>query len=387
MQPTRMTPTSLGFGVSMNTGAMPALPASLVLPPDFPLALEPQQVSTIQDRVEKFDFINMPAQKIAVLSKEPTDNLNRALSGFLDRISKSENPQLFKLVDALSEEVAKEKLGELAEQILSAKPALKDRILGMFSKKALQKGLDRAYEELGRVARNKSKTLSDSITDKERKLTVEMAKLSDELRNMDAVKAEYRKAFISFGEEVVFLTSVLAKTKAEEPAIMAAIGNDVMAQQEFQDKLQSLESVALSRATMFTRMPAEALLIRQVQNAGIATLQELTVTTGDQFASIRMTLVGLHGAHMVQGVQRLGQSTAALDSNLQSARAKLMGTVVAEAATAPGRNRVAQANNLQKVVADTKSLQAIVDNARVENATNFKLANEIVSQAQQALLT
>lgn len=387
MQPTRMTPTSLGFGVSMNTGTMPVLPASLVLPQDFPLTLESQQVAAIQDRVEKFDFANMPAQKIAVLSKEPTDNLNRALSGFLDRISKNENPQLFKLVDALSEEVAKEKLGELAEQILSAKPALKDRILGLFSKKALQKGLDRAYEELGRAARNKSKTLSDSISDKERKLTVEMAKLSDELRNMDAVKAEYRKAFISFGEEVVFLTSVLAKVKADEPALLAAVGNDVMAQQEIQDKLQSLESVALSRATMFTRMPAEALLIRQVQNAGIATLQELTVTTGDQFASIRMTLVGLHGAHMVQGVQRLGQSTAALDSNLQAARAKLMGTVVAEAATAPGRNRVAQANNLAKVVADTKALQTIVDSARVENAANFKLAHETVSQAQQALLT
>jgi len=387
MQPTRMIPTSLGFGVSMNTGTLPVLPASLALPPDFPLSLGEQQVRDIQARVEKFDFAAKPAQEIALLSKGPTDNLNRALSGFLERISKNENPQIFKLVDALSEEVAKEKLGDLAEQILSAKPSKMDRFKGLFSKKALQEGLDRAYEELGRVARNKSKTLSDSISDKERKLNVEMDKLSDELRNMDAVKAEYRKAFIGFGEEVVFLTSVLAKAKADEPALLAAVGNDMMAKQDIADKLQLLESVALSRASMFTRMPAEALLIRQVQNAGVATLQELSVTTGDQFASIRMTLVGIHGAHMVQGVQRLGQSTAALDSNLQDARAKLMGTVIAEAANAPGRNRLAQANNLQKVVADTKALQGIVDTARVENASNFKQAQAIVSQAQQVLLT
>jgi hypothetical protein len=394
MQPTRMTPTSLGLGAGSSTGTLPVLatatlptlPAGLVLPQNFPLNLEQQQLAAVQARVDNFDFASLPAQHIALLGQEPTNHLNRVLDGFLDRINKNDNPQLFKLVDTLSEEIAKEKIGELAEAMLSAKPSLKDRLLGLFSKKALQAGLDRAYEELGRVARNKSKSLSDVVTGMERKLQVEMAKLGEELRNQDALKGEYRNSFVSFGEEVLFLNSALVKAQAQAPALLAAADKDVMAQQEIHDKLQALESVALSREAMLTRLPAEALIIRQLQNAGISTLQELTVTMGDRFASIRMTLLGIHGANLVRGVQRLGQANAALDNQMQEARAKLMGTVVATAANAPGNNRVEQANNLKKVVAETQALQTIVETARDANRVKFDEARATMAQARQDIL-
>jgi len=369
--------------VSVPTATAPVLPTGLNFPQNFPLTLEPQQLNAIQTRVQGFNFAALPAQNIALLGQEPTDSLNRALDSFLDRINKNENPQLFKLVDTLSESIAKEKLGDLAEQMLSAQPGLKDRILGMFSKKALQRGLDKAYEELGRIARNKSKTLSDVVVGMERQLKVEMAKLQDELRNMDALKGEYRKAFVSFGEEVLFLNNALAKAQAEAPALLAAADKDVMAQQEIHDKLQALESVALSRESMLTRMPAEALIIRQVQNAGISTLQELTVTMGDRFASIRMTLLGIHGANLVRNVQRLGEANATLDNQLQEARAKLMVGVVTTAANAPGNNRLEQANNLKKVVADTQALQTIVETARDSNRAKFIEARTTLAQARQ----
>jgi hypothetical protein len=387
MQVTTMTPTSLGLGVGMSTGSLPVLPAGLVLPENFPLNLEQQQLATIQDRVKKFDFASLPAQHIAQMGQEPTDNLNRALDGFLDRLNKAENPQIFKLVDALSEEIAKEKIGELAEQILSAKPSMKDRIVGMFSKKALQQGMDRAYEELGRVARNKSKSLSDFVVAKERTMQTEMAKLMQELGNMDQLKSVYRTAFIGFGEEAVFLNSALQKAQAQAPALLAAVEKDVSAQQEIHDKLQALESVALAREAMLTRMPAEALIIRQLQNAGVSTVQEMSITMGERFASIRMTLLGIHGANLVRGVQRLGQANAALDNQLQAARAKLMGTVVTTAANAPGNNRVEQANNLQKVVADARDLQTIVEASREENRRKFAEARATMSQARQDILT
>lgn len=386
MQVTTLTPTSLGLGAGMSTGTLPVLPAGLVLPQNFPINLEPQQLGAVQARIEKFDFASLPTQHIALLGQEPTTNLNRVLGGFLDRINKGENPQLFKLVDTLSDAIAKEKIGELAEQMLSATPSLKDRILGLFSKKALQRGMDRAYEELGRTARGKSKSLSDVVEGMERKLHAEMVKLGEELRNMDVIKGEYRKAFVSFAEEVVFLNNALAKAQAQAPALLAAADKDVMVQQEIHDKLQALESVALSREAMMTRMPAEALLIRQLQNAGISTLQELTVTMGDRFASIRMTLLGIHGANLVRGVQRLGQANAALDNQLQEARAKLMGTVVTTAANAPGNNRVEQANNLKRVVEDTRALQTAVEAAREANQAKFAEARSTLSDARQDLL-
>lgn len=387
MQATSIKPTSVGFGAPLavqQPGAV--LPVGLVLPQNFPLNLEAQQSAAIQARVEKFDFAIIPSQNYAQLSQGPTDALNRVLDTYLDRINKNENPQLFKLVDTLSEALEKEKIGELAEQILSAKPSFKDRILGLFSKKALQQGLDRAYEELGRAARSKSKSLSDVVVSMERKLQIEMAKLTEELRNMDAIKHEYRKAFNAFGEEVVFLTSALAKAQAQAPALLAAADKDVLLQQEIHDKLQALESVALSREAMLTRLPAEALIIRQLQNAGISTLQELSVTMSDRFASIRMTLLGIHGANMVRNVQRLGEANAALDNQLQQARAKLMNTVVTSAANAPGNNRVEQANNLQKVIADTQALQVIVEASREANRLKFVEARATMAQARQDIL-
>lgn len=396
MQPTRITPTSLGLGVSPAASlasslpvaavtATPAAPATtpLVLPEKFPVNLDATQTAKILERVENFDLMTQPAEDIATLGSEPTADLNHALGVALDRISNSENPQLFKLVDKLQEEIAKERIGELAEQMLSAQPSMGDRILGVFSKKALQRGLDRAYEELGRAARAKSKTLSDVVEGMERKLQVEMTKVHDELRHMAAVKGEYRNAFFGFAEEVAFLSTVLAKSQAQAPALLKAAGQDVTLQQDIQDKLQLLESVALSRETMMTRMPAEALIIRQLENAGISTLQELSVTMGDRFASIRMTLLGIHGANAVRNLQRLGQSGADLDSHLQEARAKLMGTVVTTAAHAPGKNRLEQANNLKRVVTDTQNLQAIVETAREENRAKSAEARAILSQARQ----
>lgn len=392
MQPTRMAPTSLGLGASTGSlpvqvaASMPVMSASLVLPQNFPVNLEQHQLATIQNRVNEFDFASLPAQHFALMSQGPTDNLNRVLGVFLDRINKNENPQLFKLVDTLTDAIAKEKIGELAEQILSAKPGVWDRILGLFNKKALQRGLDRAYEELGRAAQGKSKSLSDVVVGMERKLQGEMTKLGEELRHMDGIKGEYRNAFVSFAEEVVFLNNAFLKAQAQAPALLAAADKDVLVQQEIHDKLQALESVALSREAMMTRMPAEALLMRQLQNAGVSTLQELTVTMGDRFASIRMTLLGIHGANLVRNVQRLGQANANLDNQLQEARAKLMGTVVSTAANAPGNNRIEQANNLKRVVDDTRALQTVVETAREANKAKFAEARATLSDVRSDLL-
>ena len=393
MQPTRIAPTSLGFGAGSTTGSLPvvatatplALPVALVTPDNFPITLSDEQVADLLVRVEEFDFAGMPAEKMARLGTEPTETLNRTLGAYLDRVQKNENPQLFKLIDSVTEAVSAEKLDELATQLQSPKLGLMDRIMGSLSKKALQRSLDQAYEEVGRLARNKSKSLSDVINEKERTLQVEMAKLSDELRRMDSLRGDLGRSFMAFGEEVVFLKSALSKAQAQAPALKAAAGHNTMVTQDIDDKLQVLESVAISRETMMTRLPAEALVIRQLQNAGVNTLLELSVTSGDGFAGIRMTLLSIHAANMVGSVQRLGQANATLGSNLQRIRATVAGAVVEEAANAPGRNRLAQAQDLMKVVADTANLKTIVENAKVENAAKNAEAVALLSQARQTL--
>ena len=156
---------------------------------------------------------------------------------------------------------------------------------------------------------------------------------------------------------------------------------------DVRDKLQSLESRALAVEATLTKLPADQLVIRQLQNAGVATLQELATTMASRFASIKMTLLTIHGARMVQDLQRLGQQGADLDRNLNHVRSQLMKDVVETAATAPGNNRLAQAQQLQSVVADTQNLVALVDASRDTNQRKFDEARALMAQARQDMLS
>ncbi|CAB3754050.1 hypothetical protein [Paraburkholderia humisilvae] len=388
-----MQPTSFGVTSSPYLSLSPTLtPAAidvvqgLTLPANFPVQLQPEQIAKIRQRVGSFDFAQIRQEQIATLGAEPTLALNRILDAYLTRINRAESPQIFKLIPALDEAVAKERLGELADSILNAKPSVIDRLRGMLSKRSRVRVLNRVYEDLSRDAKKKSKTLSDVVEGMEGKLTLELKNLGAELLELESMKNEYRGIFVAFAEETVFLQNVLKKAKAEAPALLAAAGPDLARQQEIQDKLQSLESVAVARETMMTRMPAEQIVIRQVQNAAISTVQEVVTTMGDRFASIRMTLITINGTQMIQNVQRLAESGANLDNNLQEVRAHLMQGVVTNAAQAPGNNRVEQANSLKRVVADTQALQTIVENARVSNQAKFEEARNTLAGVRQDLL-
>jgi hypothetical protein len=131
-----------------------------------------------------------------------------------------------------------------------------------------------------------------------------------------------------------------------------------------------------------TKLPSDQLKIRQLQNAGVQTLMETATTAASRFASIKMTLISINGALIVQGVQRLSLAGRSLDEALQGIDRKLVNEVVTSASSAPGDNRLAQAQQLQQVVADTKALQLIIDQARVKNTAQFEQARQIYTQAR-----
>lgn len=381
-----MKPTTFGTTVvAAAPGISPVAGlANLSLPQNFPVQLDMTQLTTLEQRLASFDFSSLTLAQIATLGHEAEMSLNKALDGFLARIDKQDAPQIFKLVEALNTAVNQEKLPEVAAQILDAKPTLGERILGLFSKKALQKAMDRAYEEARRVASGSSKKLSDVISEQEAKLRTEMGKVNEELRHMDNVKATYRESFLAFAVETAFISNALEKARATALPLLES--QDVQVRAEAQDKLQALESRALALEGTLTKLPADQLVIRQLQNAGVATLQELATTMASRFASIKMTLLTIHGARMVQDVQRLGQQGADLDANLNQVRKALMQDVVGTAAHAPGKNREAQANQLQSVVTDTKELYELTENARVSNQEKFKQARAVMAQAREDML-
>ena len=152
------------------------------------------------------------------------------------------------------------------------------------------------------------------------------------------------------------------------------------------DKFQALESRALALEGTLSRLPADQLVIRQLQNAGITTLQETSTTAASRFASIKMTLLTIHGALVTKGVQQLADQGAALDANLATVRATLMRDVVTRAANAPGDNRLAQAEQLRGIVSETTALVDIIEQARMGNVQKFGQARQMFAQARQEML-
>jgi len=321
---------------------------------------------------------------IAKLGSEAEVALHRTLGGFLDKIEKGEQPKIFTLVSRLGEAVDAQRLPALADEILNAKPSFMERLAGMFSKKALAKAMQRAFEEIRLRAAGKTMTLNDVLKAMETELADEQRRLEGELRTQEQLKESYREHFRQFGVVVAFMLAWLAQSR-DEVQHAAAQGADATELRALNEKLQALESRTLALEGTLTRLPADQLTIRMLENAGIATLQETMTTASSRFASIKMTLLTIHGTLVTQGVQRLAEQGAALDANLLAVRSALMKDVVDKAANAPGDNRLAQAEGLKKIVADTKELVAIVDRAAENNQKKFQAAREITAQARREL--
>src|SRR5574343_1893370 len=119
------------------TTIAPALPptAGVKYPDNMPLVLDEQAHSRIVSSLGSMDFLNMPLREIATLGVEATRSLNKTLDGFRALIEKNESPQLFTLIDRLSEAVDAEDLSGVATKILDAQPSMMQKIIGAFSKK------------------------------------------------------------------------------------------------------------------------------------------------------------------------------------------------------------------------------------------------------------
>jgi hypothetical protein len=359
----------------------------VTLPQQFPLALSPEQSSQILQEAEGFTLRAVHLSDIPQLGSEVETSLHRVLGQFLDRIERAEQPRIFRLVGALGEAVEAEKLGELADRILNAKPSFMEKVVGFFNRKALTKAMSRAFEEVRLLASGKSKKLSDLIADMEQELRQEQSRLSTEIQALEQLKQQYQLKFVEFGMAVALMYTLLERGRAELALAEQAPITDAHVVADLRDRLQALESRTLALEGLLTRLPSDQLVIRQLQNAGISTLQETSTTAAARFASIKMTLLTLHSALVTQGVQRLAQQGADLDQNLMAVRSKLMKDVVEKAASAPGDNRLAQARQLQAIVADSRSMVELVEQARTKNEQSFQQARAVFAQMRQEMVS
>lgn len=371
---------------SEQTANLPA-----IVPSTFPIVLSEDQLKKVEVLLEKTpDIVNIKLQDIATLGSEEEMRLHQTLNGFLSRIDQFDNPRLFKLVNELTDVVEKENLGELADRILDGKLTLGDKLRNLFTKKGMEEAMEKVWEETKNLLRGKTKTLVDIVTKLESGYKIEQQKVGNGIVTMDQLKLAYREHFKDFVVVCAFMAGYFERSKNQVAMIEQSLdSSDVIQQSDFKElqlRLQALESREIAHVGTMTKFPADYSQIQDLQGAAIQTLQETSTTAASRFASIKMTLITLNNALITRGLQQIAEKGAALDRNLAAVRGRVTKDVVTKAANAPGDNRKAQAEMIQKIVRETAELKAIVEQAKTTNAQKFSEARQSLEASRQELL-
>lgn len=385
MQPTvigstgRTTTTDAAFPslpmVQMNTGAV---------------VLRPEQEPIAQQALQAIDFDSMPSGEVIRIGLEAEQALQRTLDGFLARLDKKSATRVFALFDRLEKGVEDAKLPEILDRIENGeKPGVLGALFGKLRGKDAQEMVSELMEEIGDMVAGRTRTLADELTKLESELSTETQRLFAELQQLDVLKKSYAEHFADFTVAAAVSRALLENAKAAVAAEEAKSNPaDVVEQgrlSELRDKLRLLESRALALEGTYTRLPADQMVIQQIEQAGIATLQETTTTVASRFASIKMTLLSIHSAFAVKSVQQLAGRQEKLDRQLTEIKGRALKDVAVTAATAPGDNRLAQAQQIEKIMAATKEIHGLVATARKSTEEKFDQARQKLADARQDL--
>ncbi len=383
-----MSPTVIGGGSGevatkvVATSLEPLVTGQIVLTEG-----EKQEVAEL---LEQIDFSTIKSAEIITLGLETEKSLHQTLDGFLVRLDKETAAPVFALFDRLQKGVADAKLPDLLTKIQQTKPGLVTRIVGSLKRKSASQIAQETYGEVRSLIADRTKSLCDEMKALETDLTTQVRKLLGELAELDRLKIAYGDQLGDFKVAAAMSQAFLVKAREHVADRVALVGEnpDALAQaelQELQAKLQLLESRALTLEGAYTRLPADRLVIQQIEQAGVTTLQEVATTGSSRFASIKMTLLSLHGAIQVKGLQQLSARQADLDRQLTAVRGSITKEVATSAATAPGDNRLAQAAQIEQIIRETEEVNAIVAKAREENEKKFAEARTQFALARQRL--
>lgn len=356
------------------------------------IVLTEEQAAEAERTLASLDFAALPPGDVIKIGLEAESSLQRTLDGFLARLDKDSAAKVFNLFDRLQKGVEDADLPEVLERVQNGEqPGLMARILGRLRGKNRDQLVQELMAELRELVGGRTRTLADEMDRLESELEAEMKRLFAELKSLDALKQTYITHFAEFtlaaGVARAFTERARAFVASEEANLNPADVREQARVKELQDKLRLLESRALALEGTYTRLPADRLVIQQIEQAGIATLQETATTVASRFASIKMTLLSINGAFAVKNVQQVADRQAQLDRQLIQVRGEALKDVAVSAAAAPGENRLAQAQQIEQIIASTKEIDALVKAARQTTDEKFELARQKFAAARQELAT
>ena len=377
-----MKPTSIGAVTKPAVSAVPIDTGAIVL--------SQEQLPLAQQALASLDFAAISPGDIIQIGFDAEQALQRTLDGFLSRLDKKTAAKVFNLFGRLEKGVDDARLPDILERIQKGEqPGFFTRLLLKLTGRKPDEFIRKFMEEVSELIAGRTRTLADELGRLEGDLTREMRALFSELQVLESLKNAYGTHFDQFTVDAAVARAFLEKAKtyvSQQQATLNAA--DVVARtrvQELESKLQLLESRALALEGVYTRLPADQMVIQQIEQAGVATLQETATTIASRFASIKMTLLSIHGAFAVKSVQQLSQRQARMDEQLTKLRGAALKDVAVAAAKAPGDNRLAQAQQIEAIIASTREIHELVEAARRETEEKFEAARQKFAQARSEL--
>ena len=355
------------------------------------VVLQPQQVPQAEQILAALDFAAIPSGDIIKIGLGAEQSLQKTLDGFLARLDKKTASKVFALFGRLEKGVDDAKLPEILEKIQKGEdPGFFSGLFAKVTGRKPEEAFSEFMQEVGELISSRTRTLADEMGRLEGELSKEMKTLFGELQALESLKQSYGMHFASFTVDAAVARAFLEKARQYvSQQTTAANPADVSAQarlRELTDKLRLLESRALALEGTYTRLPADQMVIQQIEAAGIATLQETATTVSSRFASIKMTLLALHGAFAVKSVQQIAQRQARLDQQLTQLRGQATKDVAVAAAKAPGDNRVAQAQQIATIITQTREIHDLVETAKQETEAKFETARQMFEQSRADLV-
>lgn len=378
-------PVSFGQPVQSSAASIYQRPSlDMTVLDSFPTKLSPQMTQTAAAQANSFSLKDVNLLDISKLADTAEKGLAKTVSDFLSRCT-SESPVVFRLVKELNAEIEKEKVGELAAQVINPQPGTMAKFVGMFSKKKLDNAIDEVINGLSIALRGKTKNLNDVINKMQAELERDQQKQVVSIQEMQKLKAAYQKAFTDFTTDVAYMVLILDKSKKEFQAIEAEGKMDGYELSELKQKLAALESRTIFLSSAMLKLPADQLVITQLEEAGIITLSESASTALSRFTNIKMTMLNIHQALVTATLQRNMMQGQALDENLAAVRWQLTGQVALKSAKMMGDNRVREAERLQQTVNDIAALQTEIESARANQQQQFDAAWNTLTSVTQTL--
>lgn len=363
--------------VSLDTGA---------------IVLRPEQAPAVQEALASLDFASIAPGEIIAIGLPAEQALQQTLDGFLGSLDRETATEVFTLFRRLEKGVDDAKLPEILERIQQGdRPGRVGQFLGKITGKSAEDVAQDVLDDIRKLITGSSTTLEDVLNLLQGEFDKKMQRLLNQLDALNRLKRKYGEHFDDFTVDAAVARAFLHKAQTYVAAQEAALKpGDVAAQtrlQELQAKLRLLESRALALEGTYTRLPTTAIVIQQIEDAGVSTLQETATTMNERFTSIKETLLALNGAFGIKAVQQLASRSAKLDAQLSKVRGELIKDVAVTAARAPGENRLAQAQRIEETLANMAEVHGLVQAAEAQTDQNFEVARQKFAAARAQFAT